>query len=73
MITPWMNEVDGMVDAHGFRQAIVMWARGFSMRYRHARGAKPTVAQAQQELRRWSTGYWSRSERIVESELVPSR
>jgi hypothetical protein len=53
------------MEANGFRQAIVRWARGYSLRYRHLRGAKPTMAQAQEDLRRWSASYWSRCRRMV--------
>jgi hypothetical protein len=59
---PWTgNAVNGVLDAKTFRQAVLKWARGYSMKYRHAPGPKPTVAEARQALRRWSTSYWTRS------------
>ena len=67
MIMPLMTEEDGVMEADGFRQAIGTWARGYSLRYRRLPGAKPTLAQAQEDLRRWSAGYWSRCRRIVKA------
>jgi len=67
---PWLSDGDGVMEANGFRQAIVMWARGYSLRYRHVPGAKPTMAQAQEDLRRWSAAYWGRCRRLVK--LAPS-
>ena len=71
MTRQWMNDGDGIGEANSFRQAIDMWARGYSMRYRHRAGVKPTAAQAQADLRRWSAGYWSRCRRIAKPDLLP--
>jgi len=42
-----------------FPQAIAKWARGYSIKYQHAPDPKPTVADALEDLRRWSASYWS--------------
>jgi hypothetical protein len=60
---------EGLVEAHGFRQGIAEWARGYSMRYRHVAGPKPTMVQAVEDLRRWSTQYWAVCQPV--RELVP--
>jgi hypothetical protein len=49
---------DGIRDARIFRQALAKWARGYSLRYRHGIGPKPSLADARQDLRRWSSRYW---------------
>ena len=59
---PWSGRAaDGVDDARSFREALAKWARGYSMKYRHTPGTKPTVAEARQALRRWSATYWTRS------------
>jgi hypothetical protein len=58
----WLDlETDGMAAAHKFRQAIAGWARHYSLLHRHSPEPRPTVQAAQEDLRRWSTRYFTPS------------
>jgi len=59
-MTTQRSRSDGGAGAsRSFSRAIAKWVRGYSMRYRHAPGPKPTVADVLDDLRRWSTSYGS--------------
>ena len=64
-----VGAIGGVADAQSFRRAISGWAQAYSTKYRQEGGPRPTVADAQQDLRRWSTGYWTRAPEPKESTL----
>lgn len=50
---------EGAEEIRLFRDAIGAWAADYSLKHRLAAEPKPTVADAMEDLRRWSREYWS--------------